>query len=107
MASLLTPKNLEKGLESKFLLNIEVSAIIPYYLFAKIANSFVFSEEKMSSARGNNKEEAIRYEQRRLATIAGNKRKLDALKLPSLSNVVQHDQTKKRKKVLYTYFLLQ
>ena len=107
MASLLTPKNLEKGLESKFLLNIEVSAIIPYYLFAKIANSFVFSEEKMSSARENNKEEAIRYEQQRIATIAANKRKLDALKLPSLSNVVQHDQTKKRKKVLYTYFFLQ
>jgi hypothetical protein len=53
------------------------------------------------------------YEMQRLATIAGNKRRLDALNIPTLSDMQQHyGQPKKRIKVcficsnLYIYFFL-
>ena len=42
------------------------------------------------------------YEMQRLATIAGNKRRLDALNIPTLSDMQQHQgQPKKRIKVFF------
>ena len=52
----------------------------------------------MASVRGSN-EDALAYEQMRLAMIASNKRKLDSLNLPSMVNVAPKGPPKKRKKV--------
>lgn len=62
----------------------------------------------MASARGNEGEEPIinEYEQQRLERIASNKRKLDALKVPRLSNAAHHSQTRKRTKVLINIFVV-
>jgi len=51
----------------------------------------------MTSRRGNN-EDGQAYEQQRLATIERNKRRRAALKIPSMSNVVEKGQKKKRTK---------
>ena len=54
----------------------------------------------MSREKGNNKQSTLsEYEQRRLANIEENKRKLDALSVPKMNTLVQHNQPKKRTKV--------
>jgi len=54
----------------------------------------------MSREKGNNKQSTLsEYEQRRLANIEENKRKLDALSVPKMNTLVQRNQPKKRTKV--------
>jgi hypothetical protein len=48
-------------------------------------------EEKMANERRKHNEAMVNmYEMQRLATIAGNKRRLDALNIPTLSDMQQH-----------------
>ena len=58
----------------------------------------------MASARGSN-EDALAYEQIRLATIASNKKKLDSLNLASMLNVAPKDPSKIRKKACPNMFI--
>ena len=61
-----------------------------YWILEKVADFFVyFSGEKMSREKGNNKQSTLsEYEQRRLANIEENKRKLDALSVPKMNTLV-------------------
>jgi len=72
-----------------------------YWILEKVADFFVyFSGEEMSREKGNNKQSTLsEYEQRRLANIEENKRKLDALSVPKMNTLVQRNQPKKRTKV--------
>ena len=54
----------------------------------------------MSSARGNNKEAFINpYELQKIAQCARNKKKFESLNLPSMKDIVQLIQARKRIKV--------
>lgn len=60
----------------------------------------------MASGRRRDKDASLNeYEEQRLATIAENKRRLEALNIPTLSNMNQHGRTTKRTKVMYIYSL--
>jgi len=61
---------------------------------------FLFlTEGEMPNARENNKGGLTEYEQKRKAIIADNKRRLEALKIPSLSSEGRQAPTRKRTKV--------
>lgn len=53
----------------------------------------------MASARGNNKDGLSEYELEREARIARNKRRLEALKIPSMSIEVAKGPSRKKTKV--------
>lgn len=60
----------------------------------------------MASGRRRDKDASLNeYEEQRLATIAENKRRLEALNIPTLSNMNQHGRTTKRTKVMYIHSL--
>ena len=71
---------------------------------AKMLICFIGFRKKMASARGSN-EDALAYEQIRLATIASNKRKLDSLNLASMLNVAPKGPSKIRKKACPNMFI--
>lgn len=56
----------------------------------------------MASARGNNKDGLSEYELEREARIARNKRRLEALKIPSMSIEVAKGPSRKKTKVCGT-----
>jgi hypothetical protein len=72
-------------------------------LFKELLISLFSVEEKMANERRKHNEAMVNmYEMQRLATIAGNKRRLDALNIPTLSDMQQHQgQPKKRIKVFF------
>ncbi|XP_008652536.2 uncharacterized protein [Zea mays] len=56
----------------------------------------------MASGRRRDKDASLNeYEEQRLATIAENKRRLEALNIPTLSNMNQHGRTTKRTKRIH------
>jgi ferritin len=96
-------KHLKQNLQSKFFSSfLQSSWYVLSTSFQGVANFFILCRRMANERRKHNEAMVNMYEIQRHATIAGNKRRLDALNIQTLSDMQQHQgQPKKRIKVFF------